>query len=338
MTTTDQLASVLREAVTLSAAVRGRNGGLKGLLAHADDLEQALAAYNSAQRAEWSADFTKELDGLAKVHPTLLRSCLKGELEGAFERGRQQGMEQANALAELVRDGQELGDYQPAASSAQEPVDQLMAEMRALGEATLRTPGQAVKVPELVATEGRKFMRGEPSLFDRVPLGDVASVASVLEDAAPARLAGATQGEADVSATEVLEVQQIRRYLDGLVIPTRNEDGEPLSLIGRINVMNAKCVKAKKELAESRYQTALSLERKLEAAEEEIERLQSSNPQAPAATQPEPDQTLWLWMNGDHYLAFEHLYPCHSPGGDPMTLGEPFGRAVFRKSFNRSGK
>ena len=49
-------------------------------------------------------------------------------------------------------------------------------------------------------------------------------------------------------------------------------------------------------------------------------------------------QTLWLWQNGDHFLAFEHLYPCYSPGGDPMTLGEPFGRAVFRKSFNRSGK
>lgn len=45
---------------------------------------------------------------------------------------------------------------------------------------------------------------------------------------------------------------------------------------------------------------------------------------------------LWLWQNGDHMLAFEHLYPCFAPGGDPMTLGKPFGKAVFRVSHDRS--
>lgn len=45
---------------------------------------------------------------------------------------------------------------------------------------------------------------------------------------------------------------------------------------------------------------------------------------------------LWLWQNGDHMLAFEHLYPCFSPGGDPMTLGKPFGKAVFKVSHDRS--
>jgi len=48
------------------------------------------------------------------------------------------------------------------------------------------------------------------------------------------------------------------------------------------------------------------------------------------------ETTLWLWKNGDHYLAFEHLYPCFTPGGDPMTLGEPFGRAVFKVSHDRA--
>jgi hypothetical protein len=47
-------------------------------------------------------------------------------------------------------------------------------------------------------------------------------------------------------------------------------------------------------------------------------------------------QKLWLWRNGDHYLAFEHLYPCFTPGGDPMTLGEPVGYALFRKSYDRA--
>lgn len=43
---------------------------------------------------------------------------------------------------------------------------------------------------------------------------------------------------------------------------------------------------------------------------------------------------FWLWRNGDHFLAFRHLYPCYSPGGDPMTLGEPVGKAVFRVSHD----
>ena len=46
-------------------------------------------------------------------------------------------------------------------------------------------------------------------------------------------------------------------------------------------------------------------------------------------------QILWLWKNGDHYLAFDNLYPCFTQGGDPMTLGEPHFRAIFRKSHSR---
>lgn len=45
---------------------------------------------------------------------------------------------------------------------------------------------------------------------------------------------------------------------------------------------------------------------------------------------------LWLWKNGDHFLAFTHLYPCFTPGGDPMVLGEPAGRAVYRVSHDRA--
>lgn len=48
------------------------------------------------------------------------------------------------------------------------------------------------------------------------------------------------------------------------------------------------------------------------------------------------NKQLWLWRNGDHYLAFEHLYPCYSPGGDPMTLGEPAAVAFFRESYDRA--
>lgn len=60
-------------------------------------------------------------------------------------------------------------------------------------------------------------------------------------------------------------------------------------------------------------------------------------PQAPPSVGAvEQGEKVWLWKNGDHYLAYKHLYPCFEPGGDPMTLGEPVGYAVFRESHDRS--
>ena len=54
------------------------------------------------------------------------------------------------------------------------------------------------------------------------------------------------------------------------------------------------------------------------------------------AEAPRDGESLWIWRNGDHYLAFRHLYPCVEPGGDPMVLGNPVGRAVFKLSFDRA--
>lgn len=34
---------------------------------------------------------------------------------------------------------------------------------------------------------------------------------------------------------------------------------------------------------------------------------------------------VWIWKNGDHFVAYDNEYPCQSPGGDPLTLGEPVG-------------
>lgn len=44
---------------------------------------------------------------------------------------------------------------------------------------------------------------------------------------------------------------------------------------------------------------------------------------------------LWLWKNGDHYWAFDNLYPCVSADGDPLTLGEPVGYALLKPSVPR---
>ena len=54
------------------------------------------------------------------------------------------------------------------------------------------------------------------------------------------------------------------------------------------------------------------------------------------AEAPRDGESLWIWKNGDHYLVFRHLYPCFEPGGDPMVLGNPVGRAVFKLSFDRA--
>jgi len=43
---------------------------------------------------------------------------------------------------------------------------------------------------------------------------------------------------------------------------------------------------------------------------------------------------VWLWKNGDHYLGYTNLYPCHS-NGDPMVLGEPIGYARIKSSLPR---
>jgi hypothetical protein len=43
---------------------------------------------------------------------------------------------------------------------------------------------------------------------------------------------------------------------------------------------------------------------------------------------------LWLWRNGlIEFWAFDNPYPCY-PNGDPMTLGEPYGYALFKESVN----
>jgi hypothetical protein len=46
------------------------------------------------------------------------------------------------------------------------------------------------------------------------------------------------------------------------------------------------------------------------------------------------EKKLWLWRNGPHeFWAFDNPYPCH-PDGDPITLGEPVGYALFKESVN----
>jgi hypothetical protein len=87
----------------------------------------------------------------------------------------------------------------------------LLRQIRALADETKRVGhGVLVPVPELVAEEGHKFMRGELSLFDHLPIGDVAAATSMLETAALATpLAAATSAGCPCEP----------KGLDGLVCP-----------------------------------------------------------------------------------------------------------------------
>jgi len=50
---------------------------------------------------------------------------------------------------------------------------ELFRQTRELVAQTLAHPGKAIRVPVLIESEGRKFMRGEPSLFDRLTLAQL---------------------------------------------------------------------------------------------------------------------------------------------------------------------
>lgn len=49
-------------------------------------------------------------------------------------------------------------------------------------------------------------------------------------------------------------------------------------------------------------------------------------------------QKLWLWKNfvdgKPEYWAFDNPFPVRVDSGDPQTLGEPCGYAIFKNSRN----
>ena len=54
--------------------------------------------------------------------------------------------------------------------------------------------------------------------------------------------------------------------------------------------------------------------------------------------QAEPEPKLWLWKNfvdgKQEYWVFDNLYPININDGDPQTLGDPCGYALFKPSRN----
>lgn len=64
---------------------------------------------------------------------------------------------------------------------------------------------------------------------------------------------------------------------------------------------------------------------------EQISRTNSLRESCPAAPS-EGETTLWLWRNGDHYWAFDSLYPTRLDCDDRATLGEPVAWATLKRT------
>jgi hypothetical protein len=88
--------------------------------------------------------------------------------------------EEAQELVDFCKQRGITGDGRGEA-----PIDTLRKQMRIVTALTLKNPGQAITLPDLMATEGRKFMRGEPSLFDQLPFAEVQSIGASLDSATP---------------------------------------------------------------------------------------------------------------------------------------------------------
>lgn len=94
---------------------------------------------------------------------------LWGRVAGISEPGKRRVAFGQAVQAEVLRlNG--ITEQQPDKANS---LDELRRQMREVTEAAYKTPGKAVRMPDLVVTEGRKFMRGEPSLFDELTFGEV---------------------------------------------------------------------------------------------------------------------------------------------------------------------
>lgn len=77
-----------------------------------------------------------------------------------------------------------------------------------------------------------------------------------------------------------------------------------------------------------------------QASPPKVKRARAALESAVRALAEQPAEKLWLWQNfvdgRREYWAFNNAFPVHLDGGDPQTLGEPCGYAIFKPS--RAGR
>jgi hypothetical protein len=71
-----------------------------------------------------------------------------------------------------------------------------------------------------------------------------------------------------------------------------------------------------------------------------VNRQQPTKDGVPLYTAPPQHKKLWLWKNfvdgRPEYWAFDNPYPTNLDNGDPQTLGQPCGYAIFKESRDGS--
>jgi hypothetical protein len=75
-----------------------------------------------------------------------------------------------------------LAQPQQPARADEPPIETLRQQLADLASETRANPGKAVSVPALLSEEGRKFMRGEPSLIDQLPFKEVLAFQTDADD------------------------------------------------------------------------------------------------------------------------------------------------------------
>lgn len=202
-------------AEALEIFVYSREPGMEAYL----NAQRLLSAYRSAQQAEAGAAGDRDsilraaVAAMPHTNPLVAEDLIEGftmhteadDIVAIWQAGRQQGMEQARADQKCPRHGAWMcvacrrGEA-PAASSAQEPANDVQFLARAIiGEFYTDEPSKET----LTDCAWKILEAGSPAIVARarelhekaaMPISDALDLA--FSESAPARMAGAAQGEA----------------------------------------------------------------------------------------------------------------------------------------------
>jgi hypothetical protein len=165
-----------------------RSLGLKPSIRE-EDAVAALAArppvaqQGAAEGVAWRTKFDELLEdyAMARVETALFNA--KVIQRGRLARPRLEALQQH--VATLTP---QPAAAQPVAQGLTDDVQAFFRQARAALDEAAKNPGKAVKLPEALTAEYHKFMRGEPSMFDKLPFGEVKALGA-LSTAHPAQAA-----------------------------------------------------------------------------------------------------------------------------------------------------
>lgn len=184
-------------------------------------------------------------------------------------------------------------------------------------------------------------------------------IASMALPAAPAQplmsvhdmLSGAVTPAPDVTRRALIAAWRALRELSPCMadeckqVQTESLDGAIKLVDEALNAAPAQPVGQDEPALDGPYATTADMAKMFGASDNEAQAIQAKLDRitggtlavaaSPAREEGPKGERLWLWRNfvdgRPEYWAFDNPYPCE-PCGDPITLGEPCGYAIFKKS------